>query len=214
MRYTPIFLIVLLAATPLHAAQKAPEWRVDESATKVRFEADYDGNPLTGEIPVMKPTVRFDPDNLGGSYIHLSFPLKGIETRDMDARATLPKKGWFDIDNFPKASFGSRSIVKIGEDRYRASGILTIKKIPAPLEIEFEFKEYSLTKDKARLKAVAEGNAVVKRSAYQIGQGEWSKPHPLADEVKITFIVTAMRLVNPSQGGSGMEGFSKGFRGE
>jgi polyisoprenoid-binding protein YceI len=77
------------------------------------------------------------------------------------------------------ASFRSSSVRSLGGDRYEVTGKLAMKGTTRDLVVPVELrKEASGT-------TVAEARFAVKRLPYRIGDGQWSDPSVVADDVSV-----------------------------
>ena len=92
----------------------------------------------------------------------------------------MKKRAWFDTKTYPTARFVSESVKALGGNRYEVAGKMTIKGKTNPVVAPFTFKQ-----DGAN--GLFEGMFPIKRLQYGIGDGIWSDPETVADDVQIKF---------------------------
>src|SRR5690606_29901036 len=99
--------------------------------------------------------------------------------------AEVLKPEWFDAASHPEASFVSQSVRALAPGKLEVTGVLTIKghgeTVVVPMEAKAEGSGYLFS-----------GELPIRRTAFRVGEGEWSETDLVADEVKIRFrILTA-----------------------
>jgi polyisoprenoid-binding protein YceI len=82
------------------------------------------------------------------------------------------------------------SFRKTGEGAYEANGNLTIKGITVPVLLPFTIKLEDV-KDIGMTRARVKGSAVLDRSKFGLGKGEWADPSVIANEVTVDIDLTA-----------------------
>lgn len=180
-----LFLILfLLVAAPAQAAPSA--WTVDKAASTVGFSSTFAGEPVGGSFRRWEAQIRFDPKDLAHSSAQVSIDVGSAATGDADRDAALPDTAWFWAENFPKATFVTRSFKALGGSRYEAAGDLTIRGVTKPLTLPFTLV---ITGDTARMNAAVNLN----RLAFGVGQDEWKSTQVIPATVKVTIALTAHR---------------------
>jgi polyisoprenoid-binding protein YceI len=89
-------------------------------------------------------------------------------------------KDWFDAAQFPNATFVSSAIAPAGGDQFKVSGKLTIKGKSENVTVPVTVTQQGTTQ-------TFDGTLPIKRSAFEIGSGEWKDTSVVADEVLIKF---------------------------
>jgi polyisoprenoid-binding protein YceI len=177
------FLFACAALTPA-AAQAVEYSSVLPEKSEIRFVSKQMNVPVEGKFRKFSAQLAFDPNKPETGKAQFTVDLGAIDTGSDEANEEVKGKGWFDIKNFPTATFVSSSVKSTGPNRYDVAGKLTIKgrsrDITAPV---------TLRQDGAN--AVIEGGFVLKRLQFAIGEGPWSDIDTVADDVQIRFRVTA-----------------------
>jgi polyisoprenoid-binding protein YceI len=145
------------------------------------------GVTATGEFKKFTALVQFDPTKPAAGKIAIEVDTTSIDLGLEDFNQELRSKTWFDSRAHPKATFLSSAIKATGGDRIETSGKLTIKGQTQDVVVPATFKTDGVTR-------VFEGALPIKRTAFNVGEGEWKKTDTVADEVQIRF-----RIVVPTK---------------
>ena len=89
-------------------------------------------------------------------------------------------KEWFNAAQFPKAIFQSSSIVAAGADKYTVLGKLSLKGKVAEVSLP-------VTVRSSKGVRIFDGVLPIRRTVFNIGDGEWKDTSVVADEVLIRF---------------------------
>lgn len=150
---------------------------VDKS--EIRFVSRQMGVEVEGKFRRWKANVDFRPGDLAQSRADFDVDLASIDLASEESEAEVRRGDWFDTARFPVATFRSSSVRSLGGDRYEVSGKLAMKGVTRDVVVPVEMR-----KD-AGGNAVAEARFAVKRLPYRIGDGPWSDPSVVADEVAV-----------------------------
>jgi polyisoprenoid-binding protein YceI len=105
-----------------------------------------------------------------------------LDLGDPDYNREVAKKEWFNVAQFPKASFVSSTIKSAGAGKLNVNGKLTIKGKVAEVTFPMALRQEAG-------KQIFEGSLPIKRLTYHIGEGEWKDTSLVADDVLIKFRV-------------------------
>ncbi len=83
--------------------------------------------------------------------------------------------------DLPAASFSSTGIKAVGSGKFDIVGNLTIKGIAKPVTVPVTLTQQGLPAGQTR----ADGNFVIKRLEYKIGDGDWNDPTLVANDVQV-----------------------------
>lgn len=178
--------IILLSLIPM-AVFAATAWNMVPNESKLSFTAIQNGSPVTGEFKTFSADINFDPADLATSKVHVNVDLNSVSTSYQEVADTLKTPDWFNVKIFPQAMFDSNHFTKTGDKTYQADGTLTIRGKSLPLKLNFTIENYSANK------AQVKGSTTLKRSAFNIGSGEWAKTDNVKDDVQINFAVSAVK---------------------
>lgn len=152
--------------------------QLDKSS--VTFESRQMSVPVEGVFKKFTASVKINPVKPEAGSAKIEIDLASIDAGSTEANDEVTGKNWFNVAEFPKASFVSSSVKSLGAGKYEATGQLSIKGKTMPVQAPFTMKE-----DKGLLSV--DGAFTLKRLDYGIGSGLWSDTSVVADEVKIKF---------------------------
>ena len=173
----------LAVALLLPSLAQAKEWQIMPAESHIHWVATQKDEPVKGAFKTFTADIAFDPKALDQSEVTVTVDMASVSAEYDEVTSTLPKTEWFGSDEFPQATFTTKSIMHVSDQRYMAPATLTIKGVQVPVTLDFTFSE--LSDDKA----VMEGTARVKRTDFGIG---WPETDEVADPVKIEVRVTAV----------------------
>lgn len=180
------FILTLFIPIITHAAS-TPHWDIVPKDSSIIFTATQNGSPVAGQFKNFTGDIDFDPAVLGSSNIQITVEMTSLSTSYKEVETTLKTPEWFNTKLFPKAIFKASQFKKTGNNTYQADGTLTIRDKTIPIVLNFTLDEYTQTK------AHATGGTVLKRTAFGIGTGEWSKTDEVKDDVKVDFTLSAVK---------------------
>ena len=161
---------------------------IDKS--EIRFVSRQMGVNVEGRFRKWKANVDFRPEGPRTNRRPNSRSTSPAST--WPARSPRPRSGvraGSTPPSIPVATFQSTAMKDLGGDRYEIAGQLTIKGTARDETIPIEVK-----KDAAG-NSVATGQFTIKRLDFKIGDGQWSDPSVVADEVLVR-----VRMVLPRAG--------------
>lgn len=177
--------VALLLSASVAAAAPPPRWTVDPSS-KLQFQGSVNGDGFTGTFRRWSADIVFDPKALAASKAVVTIDVASAVTGDADRDQALPGNDWLAAQRFPKAVFSAAAIKDLGGGRYQASGDLAIKGVHKPVVLPFTL---AIAGDTARMN----GQLVLNRTAFGIGQGKWSTPGVVDAKVVVIVQLTAHR---------------------
>lgn len=164
-------------------------WKIVQEGSKIDFKAFQDVSEVQGSFKKFDGNIVFNPDKLSASKIEMTVDTSSVAISFSDSIEILKNASWLATSQFPKATFVTNNIIRIGDDSYVASGSLTIKGKATPISINFNFLEYSETLGKA----TAVGSFNINRSDFNIGDRDVKKANGVKEEVTISFTINAKK---------------------
>jgi polyisoprenoid-binding protein YceI len=152
------------------------------STGKISIVGKQMGAPVEGEFKKFTAQVQFDPANPTAGKANIEVDVASVDIGLEDFNQELRSKTWFDAKGHPKASFVSSSIKPAGNGRFEANGKLTIKGKTQDITVPVTVKTEGGTR-------VFEGVLPIKRTAFNVGEGEWKDTSIVADDVQVRFRV-------------------------
>ena len=138
------------------------------------------GVPLQGHFKKFDAQVAFDPTKLAASRIRFTVDTGSATMGARETDAELPKPVWFNVAQFPQATFESSAIKALGGGKFDVAGKLTIKGAAVNVSVPVTLVQSGAT-------TTATGVLPIKRQAFKIGDGEWADTSMVADEVQVKF---------------------------
>jgi cytochrome b561/polyisoprenoid-binding protein YceI len=173
------------AAAPAAPAPGAVRWAVQPGST-LGFTTAWSGEAIQGRFDRWTADVVFGPDDLADSRVTVSIDMASARTGDDQRDASLPAPDWFDTANHPKAVFTATRFEKTGEGRYVARGTLRLRGASRPLSLPFRL---TIDGDTASVRGVTS----LDRTAFGVGQGEWTNTDQIPAKVTVRVDLKAVR---------------------
>jgi polyisoprenoid-binding protein YceI len=177
---------MLLTICALPAAAAVSNWRLDPAASRLTFRATMSGASFTGVFRRWTARIAFDPKALAASKVEASVDVASAVTGDKDRDQALPTADWFSASAFPTATFVTRGFKDLGGGKYLAIGDLRLRGLSRPVNLPFTLV---IAGDTAR----ATGSAVVDRTAFGVGQGQWKTGSVVGTQVTVLVNLVAHR---------------------
>jgi polyisoprenoid-binding protein YceI len=114
-------------------------WVIDPPHTTVGFRARHMGlATVRGQFTRFTGTVEGDPGDMTTAKARFEVDTASIDTGDERRDGHMRSPDFFDVENYPKMVFETKSITARGGDGYKVVGDLTIKDVTRELELEYE----------------------------------------------------------------------------
>ncbi len=163
--------------------------QIDAAKSSVTATAKQIGVPMEGKFKKFDATVDFDPAKLATSSAKVEIDVSTFEIGDAETTKEVKGKDWFDAGKYPKAVFQSTSIKAGAAGKYDVAGKLTIKGKTVDVTVPATYRQEAGGQ-------VFEGVLPIKRTVFNIGDGEWKDTSVVADDVQIKF-----HIVTPAKKG-------------
>lgn len=162
------------------------QWVITPDKSLLNFTALWVGQAIDGHFGKWNGEIVFSPDALSASHLRITIDIASAATGDAQRDASLPSAEWFDTTAHPGAVYTTDKITQTGNGQYHAIGTLDLRGIHKPLAIDFTV---AIQGDHAS----AKGHAVIDRTLFGVGQGEWAATDQIAADVKVDFTLEATR---------------------
>lgn len=129
---------------------------------EVRFTATLMGSDLVGTFENSEIEVQLDPEKPEAGVLNATVLTATMHTGDSQVDGTLIEKDWFDIENYPQASFTSDSISKKPDGSIYVSGTLTMKETSGMIN-------FPITIEAVGEQKLLKGGFTINRLDYKIG---------------------------------------------
>lgn len=186
--------MLIASATDAQAAR----WSTIQDASAIEFTGVQMGVPTRAQFSSFASEIDFDRDDLSASAVKVVIDLASVTASYPVLAQVLRQEPWFDVAEFPQATFEAHQFSSVGGDKYTAQGDLTLRGVTRPVTLTFVFQAYGPHPKKTGwARAVMDGEATVQRTDFGVGQGEWGSTSVVADEVKIAVHLSAERQIAP-----------------
>lgn len=187
-------MVFVLFTLPAQAQRQrpypAPDWQVDKSQSSITFTGTQMGKSFSGVFKNFDAEISFDPVAPRGSYTKVTIVTESADTQDAERDGIMQDTLWFDVKNFPTATFESERFSKTNATDFVVEGNLTIRNVTLPVNLPFTL---DITKDADSGNQTARMTAQISldRSLFQLGQKDWADPKSVANNVDVAIIVVA-----------------------
>jgi polyisoprenoid-binding protein YceI len=155
---------------------------IDYPASRLTFTYSQMGVAVEGGFRKFRADIHFDSANPARSRARVEADLASIDTGNPQGDADAQRQTWFDAASHPVAKFVSTGLRKLDNDRYEASGTLSIKgksqAVTVPLTVRADGSN-----------TIYEGSFALKRLDFAIGEGVWADTDTVANAVQVRFRV-------------------------
>lgn len=184
-----IILGFVLAVGLFNAASAEPvKFAMIKEKSHLKFVAMQNNAPVTGKFNEFDTDISFDFTRVQDGKIKAVVKTGSVSTDYEEVEKNLKLPEWLAVEAFPEAVFETTKISQIPDTKdYYAEGTLKLRDKTVPITLNFQLKDYGDV-------TIAEGYATVKRGDFGVGQGEWTKPDVVKNEVRVEFRITAKKV--------------------
>jgi len=172
-------------ATPTDAPTDAgppPTWAIQPGG-RLGFAVGSGDDSYRGSFSDWSGTITFDPEHPETAQIRIQVRLASATLGDATQDEMLQGADFLASSANPTATWRSTSVRKTGDNRYSASGTLSLKGATKPQSLTFTLTGKDLRRH-------VEGSASIDRTAYGVGSGESAAS--LANSVSLSFSFDAV----------------------
>ena len=171
-------LLGLAGAAPLALSQVASQdpqsvksgaYKVDPYHTQVGFSVSHFGfTEFSGFFSGASGTLRLDPANPSESKLNVSVPVQSVTTTVSKLDDELKGQQWFDVAQFPSATFTSTRITQTGRGAATIDGDLTLHGVTRPVTLEAHFVGAGVNPLNKAVTVGFEATGTVRRSEFGV----------------------------------------------
>ncbi|MFL9675661.1 YceI family protein [Pseudomonas marginalis] len=165
-------------------AQAAEYTDVNRTASQISFTYKQLGQRVYGTFGDFEGTLSFDTQKPESGHALLKIQLASIDAGSPDANDELQRASWFDTATYPVGVYESTAVKALGDNRFNISGNLTIKGTTRPVAVNVVLKELDGI-------GVFDGEFILRRGDFRIGEGEWAGNSVVSDDINIKFKMVA-----------------------
>lgn len=179
-------LLPILATLAMTGRAAVETYQIDPAHSSVVFTVRHFLAKVPGSFAKFTGTLTVDRDNFANNTITAAVDIAGIDTKHEGRDKHLRTADFFLAEQFPSATFTSKSWKKSGADTWTVSGELTIRGQTRPLVLEVKFLGFADGNRGAKLTGW-EAVTTIDRTDFGVGKPERS----IADEVELAINIEA-----------------------
>lgn len=184
MRDTCLALVMYAAVFNAGVSVAAELGPVQVDKSKLTFVSKQMGVPVDGEFRKFSASMAFDPAKPETGRAQIEIDMASVDAGAAETNEEVAGKNWFNVKQFPKATFASSSVKALGGGRFEVAGKLTIRDKTRDVVAPF-----TMTQQGAFTQF--DGAVTIRRADFGIGQGVWADFDTVANEVQIRFRLLA-----------------------
>ncbi|HTH31880.1 MAG TPA: YceI family protein [Lacibacter sp.] len=181
MKKLAIILSVFFLAT---AFTTVTVWKNDKAHSQLAFTVTHLGvSDVSGTFNDFDVEVKSSKPDFSDAQFTLSAKTASIDTRIEMRDNHLKSADFFDAAKYPEISFKSIGIKKVGKNKYKLAGDLTLKGVTKPVVLDLVYRGVIENPMSKKPTAGFQLSGIIKRSDFALGNGF---PAPMiSDEVII-----------------------------
>ena len=121
-------------------AANARPYTVEHTQSSITFSGQHAGKDFQGVFKEWSAEIDFDPGNLGQSKARVTIDLKNADTGNAMYDGALPTADWFNVKEYPQATFVANTFTANDDGSYSAAGELTLKGMTHALSFDFRLE--------------------------------------------------------------------------
>lgn len=116
------------------------KWNIDPDHSVASFVVRHMMiTDIRGTLTGITGTIFFDAAEIERSSVEASLPVAGISTGNKKREEHLMSADFFEAERYPTITFRTTKVEKIGSNRGKISGDLTMRGITRPIVMEAEY---------------------------------------------------------------------------
>ena len=185
------FVYPAFAQTPAAPAQVnlGPNtWSVDTNHTAAGFSVKHMMvTTVRGTLGPVKGTVEYDGKSVESIKADITIDVNGVNTNNEGRDKDLKSPNFFDVAQFPTATFKSKRAVADGAGKFKLIGDLTIHGVTKEVTLNVEGPSPVLKQPNGALKMGASATTTINRKEFGMQWNRMVEAAPVvSDDVQIT----------------------------
>jgi len=192
----PVRSLVTIGLLAFAGPVLAETWELDPAHTTVQFSVRHLMiSNVRGQFTKVAGTVHSEDGDATRSSIEATIDAASIDTREPKRDEHLRSPDFLDVARYPRITFRSKRVEKIGDGHYRVIGDLTLHGVTREVALDVEGPSAPMKDPRGTVHAGAQATARINRRDFGI---TWSKALDgggvmVGDEIAITIDVEAVR---------------------
>ncbi len=136
-KFRVAFILFLVGFLSLNAQTK---WSIDKAHSKVQFSATHlIISEVTGEFKNFDGSIETSGDDFSNAKVNFTIDVSSISTDNEQRDNHLKSDDFFNAQKFPKMTFVGKSMQKVGDNKYKLVGDLTIRDITKQIALDVTY---------------------------------------------------------------------------
>ena len=115
-------------------------YRIDPAHAALLFKVDHMGlSTYVGQFTDFDATLDFDPNNLTATTLDAVVKIASIDVNNASLEDTLKGGNWFNLKQYPEATFNTVAVEVLDDNSFLFTGNLTLLGITAPVTLRVRF---------------------------------------------------------------------------
>lgn len=128
---------VVFLALPVFAS--ASTWNIDPDHSNIGFKVRHlMVSNVKGSFEKHSGTIELDDRDITKSKVEVSIDTRSINTSVKKRDEHLRSPDFFDVDKYPVMTFVSKKVAKVGKDRLKVTGNLTLHGVTREVVLDVE----------------------------------------------------------------------------
>jgi len=197
VRFTP----AALTALAMSSLASASNWEIDPAHSAAQFSVRHMMvSNVRGEFGKMSGWVNLDDKDLSRSTAEATIDTTTINTREPKRDNHLKSADFFDVEKYPTITFKSTSFKKVGPEKYKVGGDLTLHGVTKPVVLDVEAPD-AVSKVQGTERRGATATTTLNRKDFGL---VWNKPVEtggvmVGDQVVITLDLELVKKPGAAQ---------------
>jgi polyisoprenoid-binding protein YceI len=116
------------------------QYSLDPAHAALLFKIDHlQLSTYVGRFNSFDASLDFDPEDLGATRLSGIVEMDSLDTNDSELEDTIKGPDWFNVAQFPQATFSTVSVDVLDDSRFLFTGDLTFRGITAPVQMTGTF---------------------------------------------------------------------------
>ncbi len=192
MKKWSLWLLLLLVFSAVPA--RAQQWQLDPDHTRFFFAIQHIYAAVRGEFADFTGDVAFDPAHPEQSHFNLVVKTASVNTNIGKRDTHLRSDDFFATGKYPQMTFKSSKVIKVGDNRYRVDGLVTIKDVTKEMALEFVYhgqKANPLMPGK--IVAGLDTSFTLDRLVFHVGDEKFYKMGVVGKDVEVLITMELLR---------------------
>ena len=185
-----LLILLILIAVPVQAQQ----WQLDPDHTRFFFAIQHIYATVRGEFADFTGDIAFDPAHPEQSHFNLVVKTASVNTNIGKRDTHLRSDAFFATGKYPQMTFKSTKVTKVGDNHFRADGVMTIKDVSKDMPLDFIYhgqKDSPLMPGK--IVAGLDANFTLDRLVFHVGDEQFYKMGAVGKDVEVQITMELLR---------------------